>query len=77
MADLTLAGGVPVIVGLAEVIKELGVPPRFVPIVDILLGIGWSLVLLGFSPVNVLEGVVIGLASAGLYRSTKVLINNA
>jgi hypothetical protein len=75
--EISYASGSVVIIGLVQVFKDLGVPTRILPLLDIVLGICWALATLGVSMQSVLSGVVLGLSAAGLYRSTKVLVNDA
>lgn len=65
-----------VIVGLVEIIKRSGVPDKYSPIVAIFLGVISGVLYL--SPDNylngVLQGIILGLSSVGLYSGTKNLI---
>lgn len=75
--EISYASGSVVIIGLVEVLKSIGVPRKLLPVFDIVLGIGWSIAVLGTSVNSVLSGIILGLSAAGLYRSTKVLTNRA
>lgn len=75
MEDITIYGMalVPVIMGMTELLKRVGIPKKYTPLFAILLG-----VLCGFyylSPDDpkkaVFLGIVIGLSSIGLYSGTK------
>ena len=68
---------VPVIVGLVEIVKRLGMPSRFCPVLAVVLGIGLSFAGLHPSPLEtILEGVVAGLSASGLYDvGKKTLLN--
>lgn len=65
-----------VIVGLVEIIKRSGVPDRYAPIVSIILGIVAGVLYL--TPEDylygVLQGIILGLSSVGLYSGTKNLV---
>jgi hypothetical protein len=72
-------GGVPIIVGLVEVIKPFCVDARFYPIFALLLGlllnigVAWVLTTMAKPDivVAVLNGVLAGLAASGLYSGYK------
>lgn len=66
---------VPVLIGVNEVIKNVGVPTRFIPVFSLALGIGGSFLVPGVSTVfvAVVGGVVIGLSAVGLYSSTRAV----
>lgn len=57
---------VPLVTGLVEMVKRLGLPSRFCAILSLLLGV--ILVIARKQTVDgVLEGLVVGLAASGLY----------
>lgn len=64
---------VPLIVGLVELVKKLGLPSKFCPVVSVILGIIIGLVYI--SPDDVAKGVLVGaslgLSAVGLYSGTK------
>lgn len=68
---------VPVIIGLVEVMKRSGMPTRFAPAASIVLGVA-SIFLIPMPGVSIgiiiLQGVVVGLAGAGLYSGTKTTV---
>lgn len=66
-------GLVPVVLGVVQIIKGLGINPKWSPVVAIVLGI-----LLGFLVTTgwqsiILSGIVIGLSASGLWSSAKSL----
>ena len=75
MENLTIYGvaAVPLIMGMVEGAKKVGLPPRFAPALSVGLGVAAGVLIL--APGNVTEGVVIGMAlgltSVGLYSGTK------
>ncbi len=73
--EITFLTGIPVIMGLTEVAKRLGLTNRFLPVLNLMTGILWSFYFFQ-SPEAIIQGVVLGLTAAGLYRSTKVVISN-
>ena len=64
---------VPLIVGLVELVKKLGLPSKFCPVVSVILGVIIGLVYI--SPDDVAKGVLVGaslgLSAVGLYSGTK------
>lgn len=66
---------VPLIVGVIEVFKRVGLPAKFSPLVAMFLGITLGILYLD---VAMKEGVIIGLAlglsASGLYSGTKNMI---
>jgi hypothetical protein len=63
---------VPIVTGLVQVVKPLGLPAKWAPLLALLLGLAGSV---GFSytageatlQVAVVQGLVVGLSSSGLY----------
>jgi hypothetical protein len=73
--QLTEVTAVPVIIGLVQLAKEAGFPNRFLPLLDLVLGILAGVVIYGTNwQVSIANGVILGLAAAGLYRSGKVVV---
>lgn len=72
---LTNVALVPVIIGVVQALRTVGLATRFAPIVAILLGIMGVLAFDGFSSMNIFIGVVTGLSAAGLYSSTKTTLH--
>lgn len=64
---------IPILIGINEVIKVLGLPKKFIPIASIILGIGISFIIPGAVTlfVAVVGGAVVGLSAVGLYSSTR------
>ena len=57
---------VPIIMGLIELLKRVGIPKRYTPLFAVLIGIAPD------DPKKaVLLGIVLGLSSIGLYSGTK------
>ena len=72
---LDIKTSVPIIVGITEGIKRLGVPSRLMPIISMLLGIGYSYLIAGNLD-SWAEGLVVGLSAAGLWDLGKKTILN-
>lgn len=71
--DPSAAIVVPIVVGLVEVAKGIGLPPRFAPIAAIALGVGLSF-LSGLSwQTSAVQGILIGLAASGLWSGARAL----
>ena len=67
---------IPILVGVNQVLKTLGIPKRFVPITSILLGVGISFIVPGVATmfVAVVGGAVIGLSAVGLFSGTRATV---
>lgn len=63
----------PVIIGLVELLKKLGLPEKFSALASLILGVacGFIYVAPGDPAQAVLTGVVLGLSACGLYSGTK------
>ena len=73
---LTPAAQIALIIGLAELAKKLGFPSRFVPLIDVVLGLVSGVVVFGLAlDVGILNGVLLGLAmglsACGLFSGIK------
>jgi hypothetical protein len=63
---------VPLITGLIEAIKRTKVlPPRFLPLLSAILGLGAGLVIVSLSVEGAITGLAYGLAATGLYEGVK------
>ena len=75
---LTPVAQVALIIGLAEIIKRLGLENRFIPIVDIVLGLICGICVYNISlnyPMteSILVGLALGLSACGLFSGIKNL----
>jgi hypothetical protein len=74
---LTPVGQIAIIMALAEMIKRLDiVPKKFIPLIDVALGIISGLVVFGYSMglgaiKGVILGLAIGLSACGLFSGIK------
>lgn len=62
---------VPVVIGLVQVAKTIGLPIRFSGLAAIVLGIGGAFLLGGTLTETILSGIIVGLSAAGLYSATR------
>lgn len=73
MLDLTIA--VPIIIGVVEAIKRLGMVTRVAPILAILLGFAFFYFWGDLTTAeNLFAGLVAGLSAAGLYSGVKTVV---
>ena len=74
---LTPVGQIAIVIALAEMIKKLEiVPKKFIPLIDVILGIISGLVVFGYSMglgaiKGVILGLAIGLSACGLFSGIK------
>ena len=75
MENLLTYGGIPavaLIIGISEVLKILGFNTKFIPIVNLILGLGAGIALnLDDVKMGVFVGLAVGLGATGLYSGTK------
>lgn len=67
-----------IVVGLVQIIKGLGLPSKWVPLIALVLGIAIAFVGRAFIPGDstseiVLYGLIMGLSSMGLYSGGKTI----
>lgn len=64
---------IPLIIGLLEVIKRVGLNKKFIPVISLVFGIiaGIFLFSNGDISVGVVQGLYMGLSAVGLYSGTK------
>jgi len=75
MQEILVYAGIPavfLIIGIAELLKRVGVNAKFIPIVNVVLGLVAGIAL---NPNDVMAGVftglAVGLSAGGLYSGTK------
>ena len=78
---LTPIAQVTLIMALAEVVKRIGLDSRWIPLVDLALGIVAGLLIytahLGYTPIEGLViGVACGLSACGLFSGVKNVIKD-
>lgn len=70
---LDIALFIPLTTALTEVVKRVGLPIKYIPILSIIIGISFA-ILSGLSPTlinNVIMGLIIGLSASGLFSFGK------
>lgn len=65
---------IPILIGILEVFKKLGLPVKYVPVLSLLLGVLASVSVSGLAVENFMQGLVYGLSACGLYSGTKATI---
>lgn len=76
---LTPVAQVALIIGLAEIAKKIGMPTRWIPLLDLGLGIISGVIVygfaLGYGVINgVLVGIAVGLSACGLFSGIKNVV---
>lgn len=79
---ITPMGQVALIMALAELCKQLGLNKRWIPIVDVILGLisglGVFYLLLHYSvPESIILGLALGLSACGLFSGVKNITQGA
>lgn len=64
---------IPLLIGILEVIKKLGINKKYIPVISLLLGIGIGILLFadGDLKAGIVQGIYIGLSAVGLYSGGK------
>ncbi|NLO81526.1 MAG: hypothetical protein GX094_00455 [Clostridiales bacterium] len=64
---------IPLIVGIVELFKQIGLPSSFSAVVSVILGIVIGIVYISPNDIKkgILMGLALGLAASGLYSGTK------
>ena len=62
---------IPIIIGLIEVIKKVGLPNKYAPLVSVALGLFFGFVYLDTYKEGLIVGLMVGLSATGLYSGSK------
>ncbi|PEL21741.1 holin, partial [Bacillus toyonensis] len=63
-----------IIVGLSQIVKTIGLQTKYVPLLNVTLGIVLGVLFLGGDiKTNVFQGIIIGLSASGLFDHTKII----
>jgi len=78
MFDLYDACLIPLIIGLVELLKGVGLNNRFLPVASLILGIAAGIIYVYPDDLKsgILAGIILGLSACGLYSGTKHTIEN-
>ena len=73
---LTPAAQIALIIGLAEIIKRIGCPTRFIPLIDLGLGLISGIGIFGLLfdygiPTGIVIGIALGLSACGLFSGAR------
>ena len=68
---MEIAVAVAVITGLTQAIKIAGINSRYIPIVAIIIGVGYGLTLFSYDVQGAVDGIIAGLTAVGLYRTVQ------
>ncbi len=67
-----------VVVGLSQIAKTIGLQTKYVPLLNLTLGIVLGVLFLGGDiKTNVFQGIIIGLSASGLFDHTKIIKKDA
>ncbi|MBG9511865.1 holin [Bacillus thuringiensis] len=71
---VSLAVIIGIVVGLSQIIKTIGLQTKYVPLLNVTLGIVLGVLFLdGDIKTNVFQGIIIGLSASGLFDHTKII----
>ena len=76
MEYLTTSVQIAIIIGLAQVIKKLGCPTKWIPLIDVALGVVSGVFVFGLYlkygiTEGIVMGIVMGLTACGLFSGVK------
>lgn len=69
---------IPLIIGLVELLKGVGLPKRYLPVASLIFGIAVGVFYVYPDDLKggILVGIMLGLSASGLYSGTKNTIEN-
>jgi hypothetical protein len=71
---VSLAVMIGIVVGLSQIAKIIGLQTKYVPLLNLTLGIVLGVLFLdGDIKTNVFQGIIIGLSASGLFDHTKIM----
>jgi len=75
---VSLAVMIGIVVGLSQIAKTIGLQTKYVPLLNLTLGIVLGVLFLdGDIKTNVFQGIIIGLSASGLFDHTKIMKKDA
>lgn len=74
---ITIASLIPATMGVVEVIKRIGLPKRFLPLLALGVGVAGSMVLAGEATgILAIQGTIVGLMAVGIWSGGKSTIKS-
>ncbi|MCU5611993.1 holin, partial [Bacillus paranthracis] len=71
---VSLAVMIGIVVGLSQIVKTIGLQTKYIPLLNLTLGIVLGVLFLdGDIKTNVFQGIIIGLSASGLFDHTKIM----
>lgn len=71
---VSLAVMIGIVVGLSQIVKTIGLQTKYVPLLNLTLGMVLGVLFLdGDIKTNVFQGIIIGLSASGLFDHTKIM----
>ncbi|MGG2116533.1 holin [Bacillus bombysepticus] len=71
---VSLAVMIGIVVGLSQIVKTIGLQTKYIPLLNLTLGIVLGVLFLGGDiKTNVFQGIIIGLSASGLFDHTKIM----
>ncbi|TNP13529.1 holin [Bacillus tropicus] len=71
---VSLAVMIGIVVGLSQIVKTIGLQTKYVPLLNLTLGIVLGVLFLdGDIKTNVFQGIIIGLSASRLFDHTKIM----
>ncbi len=71
MFEITVMIGI--VIGFSQIVKTIGLQTKYVPLLNLTLGILLGVLFLPFDiKMNVFQGIIIGLSASGLYDHSKI-----
>ncbi|MDA1680409.1 holin [Bacillus cereus group sp. TH152-1LC] len=75
---VSLAVMIGIVVGLSQIVKIIGLQTKYIPLLNLTLGILLGVLFLdGDIKTNVFQGIIIGLSASGLFDHTKIMKKDA
>ncbi|GMR66498.1 holin [Bacillus basilensis] len=75
---VSLAVMIGIVVGLSQIVKTVGLQTKYIPLLNLTLGIVLGVLFLdGDIKTNVFQGIIIGLSASGLFDHTKIMKKDA
>ncbi|OOZ78566.1 holin [Bacillus cereus] len=75
---VSLAVMIGIVVGLSQIVKTIGLQTKYIPLLNLTLGIVLGVLFLnGDIKTNVFQGIIIGLSASGLFDHTKIMKKDA